>query len=409
MKRGLICLLVLAFMLVSACSANTKKGDGSTAGAATEGAETAAVESGGSATTDWATENGINDGTQTDEDLYAAAKEEGALSVYSVSSRMQTVADSFMADYPGIEVTVYNSADEAMTKAMSEYEAGVHECDVLHCKDVSAQVYEEYLSGGGLHAYIPQDIAAKIDDKQWLTGGMPIYVELLQWFYNSNFYDEAPIDSWWDLTREEWSGKVVIPDASSGGMDTLLPEFVALTQYNEELGNLYNQEFGEEITYTCGVEDAAYELMYRIYNNNPVIVDSIDNTGEAVGAADVTEAKIGLSMSSKLRNNENKGWSLAPMTLSPTSGYAHTNFAYIVDECPHPNAAMLFVRYLTGGADGTSDGYIPWNTLGGWPVRNDIESVDTTSLSDLMVATTDQEYMYANFSDCYDFILTLLK
>jgi len=411
MKRGMICLLVLVLTLVTACSSNTGTGAsaGTTTGKAAESGSEKATIANSDSTTDWATENGINDGSQTDETLYAAAKNEGALSVYSVSSRMQKIADAFMADYPGITVTVYNSADEALTKAMSEYKSGIYNCDVLHSKDVDGKIYMEYLKKGQLHAFKPQDIINKIDDKQWLNYGMPVYLELLQWFYSSKFYDKAPIDSWWDLTRPEWNGKVVIPDASSGGWDTILPHLVALTQYDDELKDLYKQEFGEDITYTCGIEDPAYELIYRIYKNNAVIVDSIDNTGEAVGAADVTEAKIGLSMSSKVRNNESKGWTLAPMTLAPTTGYAHTNYAYIVDKCPHPNAAMLFVRYLVGGADGKSAGYTQWNTLGGWTVRNDIDSVETTNLSDLMVAPTDMEYMYNEYSDCYDFILSLLK
>jgi len=398
-------------MFITACGSNTGK---VASGEATPGkntgsnAQTETAANSGS-TTDWAAENGISDGSQTEKELYEAAKKEGALTVYSVSSRMQKVADAFMADYPGINVTVYTNSEEATQKTISEYKSGVYNCDVLHCKDVDGRIYMEYLSKGILHAYVPKDIAAKIDDQQWLKYGMPVYVELLQWFYSSKFYDKAPIDSWWDLTRPEWNGKVVIPDASSGGWDTILPHLVALTQYNDELKDLYKEEFGEDIKYTCGVENPAYELIYRIYKNNPVIVDNIDNTSEAVGAADVTEPKLGLSMSSKLRNNENKGWTLAPMTLKPTSGYAHTNYAYVVDKCPHPNAAMLFVRYLVGGTDGKAAGYSQWNTLGGWSVRNDIDSVEKTNLKDLMVAPTDMEYIYNEYSDCYDFILSLLK
>ena len=40
------------------------------------------------------------------------------------------------------------------------------------------------------------------------------------------------------------------------------------------------------------------------------------------------------------------------------------------------NAAKLFIRYLTGDADGKSIGHEPFNTAGTWSVRRDIPDGD---------------------------------
>ena len=64
------------------------------------------------------------------------------------------------------------------------------------------------------------------------------------------------------------------------------------------------------------------------------------------------------------------------MNLYPTTGIPAINTLYVVEGCEHPAAAKLLIRFMMGGIDGDTSGYEPFNTLGGWPVRDDIEHVN---------------------------------
>ena len=46
---------------------------------------------------------------------------------------------------------------------------------------------------------------------------------------------------------------------------------------------------------------------------------------------------------------------------------------YVVTGCKHPAGARLFIRFITGGADGKSGGLKPFSKEGNWPVRSDVE------------------------------------
>ena len=64
------------------------------------------------------------------------------------------------------------------------------------------------------------------------------------------------------------------------------------------------------------------------------------------------------------------------MNLYPTTGIPAINTLYVVEGCEHPAAAKLLIRFMMGGIDGDTSGYEPFNTLGGWPVRDDIEPAE---------------------------------
>lgn len=357
----------------------------------------------------WATENKIDDGSQTTAELYELAKAEGTVVLYSISSRCTKVAESFMAAYPGIVCEAYDiSSDELMEKITREYEAGVRNADVIHCKDLIGDVYMEKVMAGIFHNYYPNDIVSSISDPEMTKYGMPLYLELNQWFYNYNLFDEAPVDSWWDLTREEWKGNLLTQDPI--GNQNYIAVFTSFLQHEEEIAADYEREFGQPLTeYTCGVESAAYELIYRFLNNDIIFTSSSDEVCEAVAGVGVTEKKLGYGASSKLRKNESEGWTLAPINILPATGIPNPNNLYIVNESPHPNAAKLLVRWMLGEVDGQGEGFSPFNTLGGWSVRDNVPPPEgATPLTDLHVFPFDPMFVYDNFLDMSDFILSIL-
>ena len=86
--------------------------------------------------TEWEESSGIFNTDETDEELYEKAKEEGKVTIYSISSRIPKVAAAFMEKYPGIEVEFFDiSTNELLEKVTREYDAGQHVADVVHIKD----------------------------------------------------------------------------------------------------------------------------------------------------------------------------------------------------------------------------------------------------------------------------------
>ena len=136
-KRTLAGILAATMMLsMAACG-----GGGSSSGGgsnADEGPQdpNAAAAAGTLELTDWEQSSGIFNTDETDEELYEKAKEEGKVTVYSISSRITKVAKAFSEKYPGVEVEPFDiSTNELLEKVTREYDAGQHVADVVHIKD----------------------------------------------------------------------------------------------------------------------------------------------------------------------------------------------------------------------------------------------------------------------------------
>ena len=161
--------------------------------------------------TEWEQSSGIFNTDETDEELYEKAKEEGKVTIYSISSRITKVAEAFMEKYPGIEVESFDiSTNELLEKVSREYDADQHVADVIHIKDEDGTLYNEYVKARKFYNYKPADILSHIDEKYCETQ-TPMYIELTQLFYNAEAYpDGSPIENIWEVTMPEWKGRVMM-------------------------------------------------------------------------------------------------------------------------------------------------------------------------------------------------------
>ena len=124
-------ILLAAVMLFSltACGGDdsaSDTGDAGDSGDATESTLTAWEESSNIFATD-----------ETDEELYQQAIEEGGtVTLYSISSRCNKVAEAFMAKYPELTCEAFDiSTNELLEKVTREHEAEQYVADVVHIKD----------------------------------------------------------------------------------------------------------------------------------------------------------------------------------------------------------------------------------------------------------------------------------
>ena len=343
---------------------------------------------------------------ETPEELYEKAKKEGNVVVYSISARMKKVKESFEKQYPGVTLEVYNlPTNEVLEKISREYDSGIRAADVIHIKDQDGSLYLDYVQKGKFHNYKPADIIKHIDPK-YCERAMPFYMELNEWFYNDEAYpDGPPITSWWDLTKPEWKGRVLVTNPLDNHSHMCI--YVGLVLDADSLADDYKRVFGEEIT-LHGTENAGYEFLKRFMENDPVFISSSSEMVEAVGTRGQERPPLAYASSSKMRERKEKGYALQVVSqIKPHTGLSGLNTLYVVNEAPHPAGAKLLIRWLMGEADGKGEGFKPFNTIGGWPLRDDVKAVDPIPLSDINIQDIDKTEIYYKLRDVSDFWLSI--
>lgn len=347
------------------------------------------------------------DAPDTVDQLYAAAKKEGKVVVYSMSSRIKNVKADFEKKYPGVVVEAYDMRNtEIFEKVEREHSAGIFNADVIFAKDSDGTMSNNFFKTGVVFSYVPKDIGAKLDE-EFKTPGLATYTEMKVVFYNTEVWQKAPIDSWWDLTRPEWKGKIMTTNPTAA-IETI-GLFCSFVLHADEMAAAYKQEFGEAIKLSPGVENAGYEFLKRLAGNDLVLTNSDQEVVDAIGAAGQKNPPIGIATSSKVRD-KSKGLKLGIiLDLKPRTSTKNPAYLNIVGGAPHVNAAKLLIRFMAGDSDGKSAGFTPFNVEGAWPTRKDMPSYDKSSLEAMKLWSEDYDYNYFNSEKIISFWLSLKK
>lgn len=356
--------------------------------------------------TEWEQKANIFATDETDEELYQQAIEEGGtVTLYSISSRCGKVAEAFMAKYPELKCEPFDiSTNELLEKVTREHDSGQYVADVVHIKDQDGSLYNEYVKNKVFYLYQPADIFSHIDS-QYTDTATPLYIELTQLFYNAEAYpDGSPITNIWQLTEPQWQGKIMMQNPLDNlSWGSWITGF-CVGEVPDQLAAAYKELYGEDLVLSEGCANAGYEFLKRLHDNKPTYTSSSDEIAESVGTPGQSDPPVGFSASSKLRKNEDNGWVLAPVNLYPTTGIPAINTLYVVEGCEHPAAAKLLIRFMMGGIDGDTSGYEPFNTLGGWPVRDDIEPAEgSVPYEEMNVSPFDPDEIYVNYNTVRDF------
>lgn len=352
--------------------------------------------------------------------IYEAAQEEGKVVLLSLSSRFPQLIEEFQAAYPGIEVEASDmNPNEQVDKLVREQQAGLQTIDVLFLSGETA-LMTELLPQHLIWNYVPSTTydGKPIDEVIPENFQQPLLTHSLEpkvTFYNFETYpDGSPVDSLWDLTRPEWNGRVQMKDPmlTEENMNVL----VMAVKHADEMAAAYEEEFGEPIELSPGVENAGYEWIKRLKENGLVLTSSDGDASDAVGAPGQENPPLTMAVSaSKIRDNE-EGLKLAvAWDMEPSAGLLKGNYLAIANQAPHPNAAKLLVRFMLGNAEGKG-GFAPWHVPGQWAARTDVpimvDSVTGTgdiSLEQLAedLWQVDSDYIYEHGLQVRDFWLGL--
>ncbi|HJA38270.1 MAG TPA: ABC transporter substrate-binding protein [Candidatus Brevibacterium intestinigallinarum] len=342
------------------------------------------------------------------DELVDLAIEEGQVTVYSFTSRIAQVEEAFEEEYPDIDFIGHDiSSSEQITRLRSEAEAGAPSADVAYISDAPV-VLTELLESGVLANHVPQRVADSVPQEyQEPLLANRLSTKILM--YNEEAHpDGSPIENLWQLTEEEWNGRVVMVDPSvRGDYLDLMTEFV---RQSDALAQAYEEHFGSPIELSEGVENAGQQFITDLYANGLVLVDDTDNVNAAVGATDQDDPPVGFTSYSDRRDNEEEGWALqASLDTAPAVGITFPAYIGMVSGSQNPAAARLAADFLMGDDTPTGGpGYEPFYVPGDYPVRTDMEMPeDAAPLDELGAWDIDPEETAAIRSDVADFLLTL--
>lgn len=340
--------------------------------------------------------------TFDEEALYEAAKLEGSVSIYSYSSRVHVFGEEFEKKYPGIKVNAYDmDSGDIVTKITAEQTAENYVADIIFLKDVA--VIDNVLFAKGLaHNYVPADLKTVVPE-QYQEPMFVHHTSIQGFVYNTEKNEQPPFTSLWDLTKPEWKGKVIMPDPMK--LTEFVEIYTAVVEHSEEMAEEYKKVFQEEITLSPGIENAGYEWIYRILNNDAVILGSTNDISNAVGLSEQDNPPVGLTAYSRIRDiakNPNLKFAFIE-SLSPVEGFELKVIQLVVNRAPHPNAAKLLLRFMMGDEKG-GEGYAPYYVAGNFSVRTDVPPIEGLKpISEILSWSASPDYVWLEGQKVLDF------
>lgn len=355
----------------------------------------------------------------TDEELYEQALEElkdgSSINVYATSSKMLKDKETFEEAFPGLTVEIMDlDSDEVLQKCVLEADSGNVKGDVLQVKDVNGQVFFEYYEDGYIAPFYPEDICAHISE-DLLRYGYPLYASQSFWYYNTEAFPEnQPIDSWWQIVErnDDGSQKYRLFAKEIGSETAYLSLFASFIVNAEQMEANYKEVYGEDLEYTYDASgfdfdvpenNAGVEYLWRFSQMKITFIGDGDELVEAVHNSTADDPALALASAGKISNRDDSGYNIAWLVLDPYNGLQNIEYMYVVNNCKHPAGARLFIRYVTGGADGESGGFKPFQKEGNWPVRDDVEDKkNEMTLVELNAKEPDLAAIYNVFLDTQD-------
>mgnify|MGYP000746137595 CR=1 FL=1 len=351
---------------------------------------------------------------KTDEELFEEAlKEDTTINVYATSSKMMKVEEGFEAAYPGLDLVVSDlKTDEVLSKAKIEHDTGNITADVLQTKDVNGNVFHEWYNQDILEPYYPKDICSHIDEG-YLKYGYPLYASQSMWYYNTKaFPDGQPIHSWWEIIEKNEDGtqKYRLFTKEIGQESAYLSLFASFINNADEMAQSYKDTYGKDLEYTYDASsfdfevpenNAGVEYLWRFSQAKMTFISDGDELVLAVHNSTAEDPALCLASAGKIGNRDESGYDIAwCLNLEPYTALLNLECLFIAKGTNSPAGARLFIRYVTGGADGQSEGMKPFKKEGNWPIRDDVEDKkNPAELTELGARANDLSAIYDIYLD----------
>ena len=214
------------------------------------------------------------------DEILEKAKEEPPITIYSGTSRSIPVADALNEEH-GLEIEVLNiRANEIVERVRREFSAGLHEADIIMAGAADA-VYDQLLLSNAITRYVPRHIEEAIDPRH-IEPLMVHRYSVGTWYYSTDEEGVVPYENIWELTTEKWNNRIAMQSPLDSG--TTMDYAIGIVSNADKMEELYEDYFGEPIELTT--ENAGYEFLKRLLDNDARILDSFRDVADAVTRAD---------------------------------------------------------------------------------------------------------------------------
>jgi len=257
-----------------------------------------------------------------EQELYAAAKNEGEVTWYQAQSddvTAQALGRNFEALYPGVRANVVRTTSQvAFQRVSQEIKAGAMQVDLLGTSDIGH--YVTLKEKGLLEKYLPENAAKMLDIYKNFDPDGTFFVSssgMIAIGYNTAKLKESEAPkSWRELTDPKWKDKITVGHPGFSGY---------VGTWVVTMRKLYGWQFFEQLA-----------------KNNPQIGRSINDTVTMLNAGErlVSAGPVGTTMLSAQKGN--------PVAMIyPTDGAVLIIApSAIMKGTKHPKAARLFMEYL---------------------------------------------------------------
>jgi len=306
------------------------------------------------------------------DELYEIAKQEGQVTVWSLSSRIAQIEVAFEAKYPGIDLVGLDiNSTNQIARLVAEQNAGIHAVDVLYLSEAPT-VFGELVPAGRLVSYLPPRVAGQI--APGLTEPLPTHrLSTRALMYNEAAYpDGSPITNLWQLTTPEWRSKVLMEDPAQRG--EVLDLLTEISLRSDEMAAAYEAFFGKPIEVEGHLDGAGQQFIQDLFENDLILISSSSTVRASVGDKTATDPAVGFMTYSSMRDNEKEGWALQIANdVDPASGILFPAVLAIADQAPNPAAARLVIDFMFGDDSATGGpGFEPFAVPGDYAARRTI-------------------------------------
>ena len=226
-------------------------------------------------------------------------------------------------------------------------------------------------------------------------------------FYLFHNVCEINVDSYMDpqygvmeyLLKQKKEGRIRHLGFSTHGRVDVMRRF--MDAYGKDLEYTYD---ASSFDFEVPENNAGVEYLWRFSQAKMTFISDGDELVLAVHNSTAEDPALCLASAGKIGNRDESGYDIAwCLNLEPYTALLNLECLFIAKGTNSPAGARLFVRYITGGADGQSEGMKPFKKEGNWPVRDDVEDKkNPAKLSELGARANDLSAIYYIYPDVQD-------
>lgn len=340
---------------------------------------------------------------ESEEQLYQQALEQGGvISVYSASTGITNRAkETFEAQYPGLTVEVTGlGTQKLLAKLIEEQSADIYDADCVLIKEQGGSVKHDLVDTGMLIKYIPEDIAENMTVDADELMGYRCFSIFKTIAYNTDVYDTCPVTNWWDLTTEEWNGRIFMNDPSKGGPQM---DFICGFLMNPDaMEQAYIEKFGGEPDLE-GQKNAGYLFVKKLAENAVLTADD-QVMFDAVSNSTAEDPKLAIVNSNDLQGFIDEKLPIAvTWEIAPCVSLINDTYLFLAKNAANEAGAKLFIRWMAGGSDGTAEGIKAVLGAGSFVSVNTPFDTQTIQLNDISLFPYDPDAYYQNYVTMVDY------